>query len=174
MYTIGQLGKHANLSRSTLLYYDRIGLLSAKSRSPAGYRLYNEADLVRLERIRTYRAAGLSLERICELLESDDPNRMTQALEERLTSLNQEIQTLREQQRTIIELLGQARYLAQARFLDKARWTALLREVGLDDAAMQRWHQTFEQSMPEAHQDFLESLGLDTSEIDHIRSWSRG
>jgi DNA-binding transcriptional MerR regulator len=173
MYTIGQVGDLAQLSRSTLLYYDRIGLLPPSDQSPAGYRLYSEADLARLERIRTYRAAGLSLARIKELLQADDPDHLTQALEARLITLNQEIQQLREQQRLVIDLLGQARYFIQGRVLDKASWTALLREVGLDDAAMHRWHQAFEQNLPEAHQDFLESLGLAPAEIAHIRQLSR-
>ena len=172
MYTIGQVGELAQLSRSTLLYYDRIGLLPPSNKSPAGYRLYSEADLARLERIRTYRAAGLSLERIGELLQADDADHLTQALEARLIALNQEIQQLREQQRLVLDLLGQAHYIIQGRVLDKSAWTALLREAGLDDAAMLRWHQAFEQSLPEAHQDFLESLGLDASEIVHIRQLS--
>lgn len=173
MYTIGQIGDLAQLSRSTLLYYDRIGLLPPSDKSSAGYRLYSEADLARLERIRTYRAAGLSLERIKDLLRADDPDHLTQTLEAHLLALNQEIQQLREQQRLVIDLLGQARYFIQGRVLDKSSWTALLREAGLDDAAMQRWHEAFEQSLPEAHQDFLESLGLDSTEIAHIRRASR-
>jgi DNA-binding transcriptional MerR regulator len=173
MYTIGQIGELAQLSRSTLLYYDRLGLLSPSDKSPAGYRLYSEADLARLARIRTYRAAGLSLDRIKKLLQADDPDHLTQALEARLIALNQEIQRLREQQRLVIELLGQAHYFLQGRVLDKATWTALLREAGLDDAAMLRWHQAFEQSLPEAHQDFLESLGLAPPEIAYIRQLSR-
>ncbi|MCB0194397.1 MAG: MerR family transcriptional regulator [Anaerolineae bacterium] len=172
MYTIGQVGELAQLSRSTLLYYDRIGLLPPSNKSPAGYRLYSEADLARLERIRTYRAAGLSLERIGELLRADNADDLTHALEARLIALNQEIQQLREQQRLVLDLLGQAHYIIQGRVLDKSAWTALLREAGLDDAAMLRWHQAFEQSLPEAHQDFLESLGLDASEIVHIRQLS--
>lgn len=173
MYTIGQVGKLTRLSRSTLLYYDRIGLLPPSAKSAAGYRLYSQADLARLERMRTYRAAGLSLDQIKQLLQADDADRLTQALEARLDALNQEIQRLREQQRLVIELLGQARYFIQGRVLDKATWTALLRKAGLDDAAMLRWHQAFEQSLPEAHQDFLESLGLAPAEIAHIRQLSR-
>ncbi|MCB0210447.1 MAG: MerR family transcriptional regulator, partial [Anaerolineae bacterium] len=134
MYTIGQIGELAQLSRSTLLYYDRIGLLAPSAKSSAGYRLYSEADLARLERIRTYRAAGLSLERIGELLWADDADHLTQALEARLIALNQEIQQLREQQRLVLDLLGQAHYFIQGRVLDKSTWTALLREAGLDDA----------------------------------------
>lgn len=171
-YTIGQLAKRAGLSRSTLLYYDRIGLLSPGERSPAGYRLYDQADLARLERIRTYRAVGLSLEHIRNLLEVDSSDTLTQALETRLVTLNCEIQALREQQRLVIDLLGQVPALVQGRVMDKATWTALLREAGLDDAAMHRWHEAFERAMPEAHQDFLESLGLEPAEVTRIRQLS--
>lgn len=38
---------------------------------------------------------------------------------------------------------------------------------------MLQWHSLFEQHSPAAHQDFLESLGIDTTEIDLIRQHSR-
>ncbi len=38
--TISRLAASHNLSRSTLLYYDRLGLLRAERQSAAGYRLY--------------------------------------------------------------------------------------------------------------------------------------
>ncbi len=37
MHTIGQIGKRFGLPRSTLLYYDAIGLLSPSRRSDANY-----------------------------------------------------------------------------------------------------------------------------------------
>jgi hypothetical protein len=49
--TIGQLARKHGLSRSTLLYYDRIGLLSPTSRSAAGYRRYGPTEVDRLTRI---------------------------------------------------------------------------------------------------------------------------
>lgn len=45
MYHISQLAQQFGLSRSTLLYYDRIGLLSPSARSEAGYRQYSPANL---------------------------------------------------------------------------------------------------------------------------------
>ena len=48
----------------------------------------------------------------------------------------------------------------------------MFRSIGMTDADMQRWHAQFEQNMPEGHQDFLESLGLDAAEIKRIRAWS--
>jgi hypothetical protein len=55
-----------------------------------------------------------------------------------------------------------------------ARWTALQHAAGVDDAAMQRWHALFEQQSPQAHEDFLRSLGEDEAGIARIRGWARG
>jgi len=52
-------------------------------------------------------------------------------------------------------------------------WVAMFREVGLDDAAMKKWHQIFESRHPEGHQSFLEWLGLEPQEIARIRSEHR-
>ncbi len=52
-------------------------------------------------------------------------------------------------------------------------WIALFRETGLDDATMQRWHRLFEQHHPEAHQSFLEWLGLDPARTREIRAAHR-
>lgn len=170
--SVGRLARRFGLARSTLLYYDRIGLLSPTSRSRAGYRLYAESDVARLAAICRYREAGLGLDAIAELLEGAR-GRAPELLEARLQQLNDEIARLREQQRIVVRLLADRRHLRGARALDKEAWVALLRAAGLDDAGMRRWHTEFERSTPEAHQDFLESLGLPGREIARIRRWSR-
>jgi hypothetical protein len=53
--------------------------------------------------------------------------------------------------------------------VDVNQWVAMFRAIGLDDAAMHRWHREFEQHHPEAHQGFLEWLGLPTDRIAEIR-----
>ena len=171
MITIRQLAAQFGLSRSTLLYYDRIGLLRPDYRTSAGYRLYNAADRKRLELICRFRSTGLSLARIERLLEQPQPTRSatTTALHSRLTALNREIAALRRQQQVIVDLLQQAGSTKRTRLMDKARWVALLRAAGMDDAEMRRWHGEFERQSPEAHQDFLESLGIPTTEIRKIR-----
>jgi len=52
MYRIRELAGLFGLSRSTLLYYDRIGLLSPSARSESGYRLYSAADRERFANAR--------------------------------------------------------------------------------------------------------------------------
>jgi hypothetical protein len=49
-------------------------------------------------------------------------------------------------------------------------WKGLFREVGLSDADMKKWHALFEAKHPEAHQSFLEWLGLGTGTIKKVRS----
>lgn len=172
MLTIGQLAGRFGLSRSTLLYYDSIGLLSPSARSGANYRLYSRADVERMELIDIYRRAGLSLADIARVL-SEDESALTELLESRLRSLNEEVGKLRHQQRLIVRLLQNRAALRKTRYLDKDGWIAILEATGLSHEEMQRWHVEFERLSPEAHQDFLESLGLGEEEIKRIRRRSR-
>lgn len=172
MHTVGRLARRYGLSRSTLLYYDRIGLLSPSERSEAGYRLYSDRDVARLERILLFRDIGLPLEAIGSLLDSA-PGSAGEALEERLLRINREISNLRRQQELILQLLQDREAGRRSRVMDKAGWTELLRATGLNDDDMARWHAEFERVAPEAHQDFLESLGIGSEEIAAIRDRAR-
>ena len=172
MYTVGQLGKLFGLSRSTLLYYDEIGLLSPSARSPSNYRLYSDTDVLRMERIMTYRDAGLSLEVIGELLQTDGASAPV-ILERHLHEVNLAIARLRQQQHVIAKLLGDAEVLRTSRSMNKDQWIAVLASTGLSEEGMEKWHMEFEKMSPDAHQDFLESLGISREEIALIRQFSR-
>lgn len=172
MYTINQLGKKFDLSRSTLLYYDKIDLLKPSSRSEANYRLYSNDDLERMEKIATYREAGVSLESIAEILSSGD-TKCTTILEQRLDSLNSEISRLRQQQQSVVTLLGRTSLMRSSKVMSKDQWVNILKASGMDEDAMRRWHIEFERDLPEAHTDFLESLGIGQEEIKAIKVWSK-
>jgi DNA-binding transcriptional MerR regulator len=174
MLTVGKLARRFNLSRSTLLYYNSIGLLRPSARSRSNYRLYSADDERRLATICTYREAGISLTEIKKLLD-DGGDRQQEVLEERLEELNRDIAACREQQRVIVALLKHRHQLVptSARTIDKDRWVEILSSAGLDDEAMRRWHVEFERLSPEGHQDFLESLGVSSEEVTRIREWSR-
>ena len=171
MLTITAFAKRFNLSRSTLLYYDRIGLLKPASTNAAGYRLYGEAELRRMERIDTFRSAGLPLEAIRNILEGESGGEVEAALERQLAALNDEIARLRAQQKLVVQLLG--REAASGRYVGVAQWVAMLEEAGVDSTGRQRWHAAFERDAPEAHREFLQSLGLSEKEITDIRQRSR-
>jgi DNA-binding transcriptional MerR regulator len=70
-YRVRELAQISGVSIRTLHHYDEIGLLTPNARSQAGYRLYSEDDLIRLQQILIGRELGLSLEAIRRSL--DDP-----------------------------------------------------------------------------------------------------
>jgi MerR family transcriptional regulator, thiopeptide resistance regulator len=70
-HTVGEVARLAHISVRTLHHYDEIGLLVPSRRSSAGYRLYTEDDITRLQHVVVYRRLGFALEEIALLL--DDP-----------------------------------------------------------------------------------------------------
>ena len=68
-WTVGQVAERHGVTVRTLHHYDEIGLLRPGARTAAGYRLYTEADLTRLQHVVVYRRLGLPLEQIQDLLD---------------------------------------------------------------------------------------------------------
>ncbi|MFO7570310.1 MAG: MerR family transcriptional regulator [Smithellaceae bacterium] len=166
--TISQMAAAFGLSRSALLYYDKIGLLSPAGRSRSGYRLYSAADALRMKDISKLRNAGVALRDIRALL-AGGASKRGDILRERLCAINDEISSLRRQQHLIIRLVGDTSLVNSTRVMTREQWVQCLQSAGLNEAGRDRWHLEFEASSPEAHQDFLESLGLSEDEITHIR-----
>lgn len=71
-YTVGGISKLTGVTVKALHHYDKVGLLSPSARSEAGYRVYDESDIGRLQRILFYRELGLPLDEIARILA--DPN----------------------------------------------------------------------------------------------------
>jgi DNA-binding transcriptional MerR regulator len=64
---IGQLSSRSGLSRDTLRFYEKEGLLKAK-RLDNNYRVYQSSDVDRLKFVASARAAGFSLREILDIL----------------------------------------------------------------------------------------------------------
>jgi DNA-binding transcriptional MerR regulator len=71
-YTVGEVARLANVSVRTLHHYDQLGVLTPKGRTAAGYRLYSDADMLRLQQILFYRELDFALEEVTSIL--DDPD----------------------------------------------------------------------------------------------------
>jgi DNA-binding transcriptional MerR regulator len=71
-YSVGTVADLSGVTIRTLHHYDEIGLLSPGGRSDAGYRVYEDSDLERLQRILFYRELGFTLKEISTIV--DDPN----------------------------------------------------------------------------------------------------
>jgi DNA-binding transcriptional MerR regulator len=70
-YTVSQLARMAGVSVRMLHHYDALGLLRPSARTAAGYRLYQEQDLMRLQQILFFKELDLPLDQIRAIL--DDP-----------------------------------------------------------------------------------------------------
>jgi DNA-binding transcriptional MerR regulator len=71
MYRAQEFADLAGVTVRTLHHYDRLGLLKPVRRTDAGYRLYCDGDLERLEQIVAFKFVGLPLKRIKTLLDRD-------------------------------------------------------------------------------------------------------
>jgi len=67
-FFIGAVAERTGLARSTLRYYESIGLLKPAGRTPAGYRIYLEGAIAELRFVRRAQALGFSLDDIADLL----------------------------------------------------------------------------------------------------------
>src|SRR5687767_1498487 len=108
--TVGVLAKRTGVSVRTLHHYEAVGLLTPEGRTEAGYRLYGDADVIRLQQIRSLRQLGLGLERIGDLLNRRGLTPL-QVIELHLDQLRRQIEG---QQRLSIRLEGIAGRLRAA------------------------------------------------------------
>jgi MerR family transcriptional regulator, thiopeptide resistance regulator len=63
-YTVGELSRLTGVTVRTLHHYDEIGLVRPSGRTAAGYRLYTEAEVLRLQQVLLFRELGLPLDEI--------------------------------------------------------------------------------------------------------------
>ena len=75
MMTVKQVSELAGVSIRTLQYYDKIGLLSPSELTDAGYRLYDDTALERLQQILLFRELEFPLKDIKAILDSPDFDR---------------------------------------------------------------------------------------------------
>jgi DNA-binding transcriptional MerR regulator len=169
MFTVTQLARKFGISRATILYYEREGLLKPASRSDNGYRWYGDSEIERLGAIVSYRSYGIPVANIGDLLDRKKGMSQFQILNDHLNELGKEINLLRKQQKAIVALLQEPKLL-EKNMVTKERWVAIMTAAGFDETAMRTWHQKFEEMEPNEHQKFLESLGINAEEIERIRS----
>ncbi|MBP5268531.1 MAG: MerR family transcriptional regulator [Ruminococcus sp.] len=84
MKTVNEVSKLTGVSIRTLQYYDKIGLLTPAMRTEAGYRLYDDTALERLQQILLFRELEFPLSDIRAVLEAPDFDRkkaITQQIE---------------------------------------------------------------------------------------------
>ena len=104
MKTVKEIAKLTGISIRTLRYYDEIGLLKPAKVSEAGYRLYDEQALAKLQEILFYKELGLSLADIRSVLEDPEYDR-----EQMLLTQKRLLEQKRNRLNSLIELIDDRR-----------------------------------------------------------------
>lgn len=81
--TVKQVAELSGVTVRTLHHYDHIGLVKPARRSAAGYRLYEDEDLERLQEVLFYRELGFGLREIRRMCERPDRDRRAVLLHHR-------------------------------------------------------------------------------------------
>ncbi len=108
---IGELAARCGVSRDTIRFYEREGLLPQAQRTPALYRVYGGEDEGRLLFIRQAQALGLTLDDIRELVRLEqlrtpgECRRVARLLRERIEAIDRKVGELRAFRRQLAESL---------------------------------------------------------------------
>ena len=143
MFRISELGKQVGLSRSTLLYYEKLGII-AGDRQVNGYRQYSQSDVQRLTLLQELQAAGLTLQ---ECLACLDARIKRSELHKRLQALDAEITQKQDARELLASMLG--------------------------EGSMRHWHQAVETAAPLAHMKWLMTQGFDEKQALRLRWLSK-
>lgn len=143
MYRISELAAQLGLSRSTLLYYEKKGLVTSK-RMSNGYRFYGEQDLQRLRLLQQLQAGGLSLQECKECLDGKlDRN----TLQRRVLQLDAEIEAKQKASSLLSALLGKG--------------------------SLRSWHQVTDRVAPDAYLDWIKQQGFNERQALHLKWLSK-
>lgn len=111
MLKISEVSEQTGLSAHTLRYYEKHGLVNASNRSEAGYRIYTDSDVRRVQFVKTARNTGFSLGDIGQLLsirvdkQSHSCQEVTDITEKNLLQVNAKLAELESMQQTLELLL---------------------------------------------------------------------
>ncbi len=119
-WRIGEVAERTGLTRRTLRHYDELGLLVPSARTWGDYRLYDEADLLRLLQIQNLKALGLGLAEVAAAL-ADSAMDAAATLRSHLAHLEDRVESER-------RLLDQLRSLAAA---PERSWEDVLDAIAL-------------------------------------------
>lgn len=130
MYRISELAELVAVSRTTLLYYEKLGLICGK-RLSNGYRSYSDLDVQRLRLIQQLQRGGLTLKECQASMEAKVDR---QLLLERLDQLDVEIAQKQKSRQLLAALLGEGQ--------------------------LTEWHESLDKVAPDAHLDWLLKQGF--------------
>ena len=126
LYHTGQFAEKASVSVRTLRYYDSVGLLSPTEYTEAGYRLYTDSDLARLQQILALKFLGFSLEEIRHCLRVGP-----MSLQESLAQQKAMLRERREQLDVIIAAIDETEKLLSENTMNANDWEPIVKVIAV-------------------------------------------
>lgn len=114
LFTVAEVARRTGVTRKALRHYEQLGLLRPRSRTDAGYRLYDDEALRRLDLVARAKSLGLSLAETEEFIAAadtdcgEDHGELAAIVERKLAETDQrlvEISSLRETLQGVLERL---------------------------------------------------------------------
>jgi DNA-binding transcriptional MerR regulator/trans-aconitate methyltransferase len=143
LYRISELAKEVGLSRTTLLYYEKLKLIAGQ-RMSNGYRTYNDSDIQRIRLIQLLQNAGLTLKECKACLEAKIDKKLLQS---RLEILEKEIEYKQQSREYLQAMLG--------------------------GGTLRTWHEMADKLAPKVHLDWLNKQGFDEKEALRLKWLSK-
>ncbi|MBP2699638.1 MerR family transcriptional regulator [Photobacterium lucens] len=143
MYRISELAQKVGLSRSTLLYYEKLKLITG-TRLSNGYRGYTDKDVQRVKLLQQLQAGGLSLKECQACLDAQIDREL---LLQRLNILDEEIAQKQKARDLLSAMLGMN--------------------------SMKEWHQSMESAAPSAHLEWLMKQGFSEKQALRLKWLSK-
>lgn len=138
-YLIKEFALLTRTTVRTLHHYDQIGLLRSSGRRPNGYRVYTQADLLRLEQIVALRFLGFPLREIKRILESPTLT-LKKSLKTQAGIIAEEVRRLEGAGRALRQVLAQ---LETGKKVDFDRIIAVIKEIQVDEEKKKKWAERF-------------------------------
>ncbi|GGE02581.1 MerR family transcriptional regulator [Paenibacillus nasutitermitis] len=112
--TAGHFADKAGVTKRTIQFYDKVGLLSPSHRTSTGHRYYTKQDLARLQRILTLKYIGMTIDEIRSIIHQDGHEvDLKESLRLQSTIIGQKMEHLRLVQKTVKETLSLLESLEQ-------------------------------------------------------------
>ena len=138
-YLIREFAKLTRVTVRTLHYYDEIGLLKPSFERPNGYRVYTDADLLKLQQIVTLKFMSFSLAEIRRLLDSKGYEAV-KALKVQAEAVKDEIARLREASQAIEQVLAR---LEKDGRIHKQKLIKIMEVIQMGEDVKKGWHEKF-------------------------------
>lgn len=138
-YLVRAFAKLTRVTVRTLHYYDQIGLLRPSFERPNGYRVYTDADLLRLQQIVTLKFMGFSLTEIRRLLDGRGYEAV-KSLKVQAQAVRDEIVRLREASRAIDQVLAR---LEKDGRIHKKKLIKIMEVIQMGEDVKKGWHEKY-------------------------------